>query len=192
VARTSPTDGGAHPSVCRLPTSPRTWTQFSSEGNVDNLTGVPEPPLPSSVALNTPDSAGQQVTPDAVAIRDKRVTQPALRWSDGAIGGITAGTCRRIAELGGIPVWKAQAPRQLAPISWGGSLTVDVPPAPYGLVSTARCPAYRLPGTAVSQTIRLDNLGVHGHRGSPTGWRTRPSISSYRMAGTRTPALSLP
>jgi uncharacterized repeat protein (TIGR01451 family) len=157
-------DGGGSP-VNRAATYFTTYLglQFDSEGKLSNLGGVPGTPFAGlSVALNTADSARQQRTPDAVAIRDRRVTQPILRWPDGATGGVTTGTCRkwRAAWLGfGL---EGAGPRASRIDLLGRSLDWLVsPPAPYGLFSTSEdASLIGLPGTTVSHTIRLDNIGT--------------------------------
>jgi uncharacterized repeat protein (TIGR01451 family) len=144
---------------------------FESEGNLADLEGVSGTPLAGlSVALNPPDSARQQITPDAAFVNNPLLTQPALRWPKGAIGGATAGVCHpwRAAWLGfglegaGPQAIRAELLDRL--LEWFAS-----PPAPYGLISTTKsaapggiegAPLIGLPGAVVSQTIRLDNIGV--------------------------------
>jgi uncharacterized repeat protein (TIGR01451 family) len=147
---------------------------FASEGNLADLEGVPGSPFGGlSVSLNTPDSARQQTTPDAAAIRDPLLAGPALLWprkaspmqdpQESIIGGITAGTCRsyRGAWVGfGL---EGAGPRATRTDLLGRLIDwLMAPPSPYGLVSTAEdAPLIGSPGTAVSETIRLDNTGVN-------------------------------
>jgi uncharacterized repeat protein (TIGR01451 family) len=145
---------------------------FKGEGNSGGLTGVAGTPLAGvSVALNTPDSARQQLTPDDATVNNPLLAQPALLWPTGAIGGAVAGACRpwRDAWLGfglegaGPGDTRAEILGRL--LEWFAS-----PPDSYGLVSTMEShapgsvdgsPLIGAPGTAVSQTIRLDNIGIH-------------------------------
>jgi uncharacterized repeat protein (TIGR01451 family) len=145
--------------------------EFSDEGNLAKLDGVPRTPFAGlSLAINTPDSAGQQTTPDAATIKDRLLARPALRWPEGAIGGATAGACRpwRGAWFGfGL---EGTGPRAARADALGRLLDwFMAPPTPYGLVSAVEsrpagaiggAPLIGLPGTAVSQTIRLDNVGA--------------------------------
>jgi uncharacterized repeat protein (TIGR01451 family) len=145
--------------------------RFGSEGNLAALSGITGTPFAGlSVALNTPDSARQQETPDAARILDRRATQPVLRWPDNTIGGATTGICRpwRAAWLGfGL---EGAGPRDARINTLGRTLDwlMSSPPA-YGLVAQKKprndgasgdAPLIGLPGDAVSQTIRLDNIGA--------------------------------
>ena len=101
-------------------------------------------------------------------MRDRRVTQPVLRWPDGAIGG----DHDRHLPLSGVRpgsalAWKVPAPEQLASTPWGGSWTGScLRQRPTAWSQRGRtdgsenAPLIGLPGTAVSQTIRLDNIGT--------------------------------
>ena len=137
--------------------------RFSAEGNLANLTGVPATPFEGmTLALNTPDSSMDQYTLDSVEISNGLLTHPAFRWPDEGIGAATAGTCRpyRAAWLG---FGLEGAGPQPARIETLGRLLdwFAVPPARYGLVATSTsAPLVGLPGTAVSQTIRLDSIGI--------------------------------
>ncbi len=146
---------------------------FASEGNLAALQGVAGSPLDGlTVLLNTPDSARQQTTPDAAAVKAPLLASPALRWpggvppvqdwQEGTIGATTAGTCRayRGAWLGfGL---EGAGPRPTRIEALGRLLDwFAAPPAPYGLVISAEtAPLIGLPGTAVSQTLRVDSVGV--------------------------------
>ncbi len=137
---------------------------FESEDHSGALEGTPGGPLAGlSLALNTADSAGQQYGPDSAEIRRPLLAAGMLHWSDGAIGGVTAGVCRpyRATWLGfGLEGAGPRAARIEAAdriLSW-----LAEEPARYGMaVSASQAPLVGLPGTTVSQTITLDATGVN-------------------------------
>jgi uncharacterized repeat protein (TIGR01451 family) len=137
--------------------------RFASEGNLADLSGAPATPLAGiTLTLNTPDSAGQQNLPDSATIADPVLTEPALTWPDGSIGGAVAGVCRpyRAAWLGfGL---EGVGPRPARIATLGRLLDwLTAAPSPHGLaVSAAAVPLIGAPGEAVSQTIHLTNAGV--------------------------------
>ena len=138
--------------------------RFAGEGNMTALAGVPGTTFAGlTVAPNTADSAGNQFTPDAVTIDNHLLAEPALRWSNGAIGAATAGTCRpyRAAWLGagleGVGPRTARIDALDRVLNW-----FEAAPAAYGLAaSSASGPRIAPPGTTVTQTIRLNSIGVN-------------------------------
>lgn len=136
--------------------------RFSAEGNLDNLAGVTGTPLAGlNLALNTPDSARQQTLPDSARIVDARLAAPALVWPDGAVGGTTAGVCRpyRAGWLGfGMEGSGPRAARIDALdrfLNWFAAA-----PPPHQLVANGgTAPLIGKPGTIVTQTITLNNIG---------------------------------
>ncbi len=137
--------------------------RFATEGNLADLAGVSRTPFEGAMlALNTSDSSRDQYSADAAEIADGLLARSAFRWPDESIGAATAGICRpyRAAWLGfglegaGPRPARIEALRRF--LDW-----FDVPPAPYGLVATsASAPLIGLPGTSVSQTIRLNSVGI--------------------------------
>ena len=135
---------------------------FENEGNLSNLTGTLSGVLEGlEIELNTNDSAGQQVHPDSVTINDNLLTQPSMRWSDGDIGGVVAGTCKpyRLAWLGfgfegaGPRPTRLELMQRL--LDW-----FDIPPEPFKLAASGPADTLiDLPGNSVTATFQLHNLG---------------------------------
>jgi uncharacterized repeat protein (TIGR01451 family) len=115
-----------------------------------------------TLTLNSPDSARQQTTPDAVILTQPLLASPALTWPGGEIGGAIGGTCRpyRAAWLGfgleGAGPRSARIEVMDRLLNW---LTAE--PAPYGLeVDASPLPLIGRPGEEVTQTLRVHNIGV--------------------------------
>ena len=136
--------------------------RFSAEGNLDDLAGLDGTPFAGlSLALNTPDSAQQQTLPDSASIADTLMAAPALVWPDGAVGGTTAGVCQRYRAgwLGfGLEGAGPRAARIDALDRFLAWFAAD--DAAHGLVATGNTtPLIDLPGTVVTQTVVLHNIG---------------------------------
>jgi len=136
---------------------------FSDEGNLSSLTGTQDSPLYGlSVELNTPDSAQNQFTPDSVTINDPIKTHPALKWSNDENGAVLAGVCQpyRAGWLGfGYEGAGPQPTREELLdrlINW-----LVAEPEPYAILVNRKDPILiGPPGTTVSGTLVLHNLGV--------------------------------
>ena len=84
-----------------------------------------------------------------------------LVWPDGAVGGTTAGVCQRYPRDGWASGWKARVherrdrrARPLPRLVRGAACT-------HGLVANGNtAPLIGLPGTAVTQTVILHNMGI--------------------------------
>ena len=137
--------------------------RFADEGRLDDLTGVAGAPFAGlTLALNTPDSARQQVFPDAANLGNSLIAAPVLVWPDGAVGGTTAGVCRpyRGAWLGfGL---EGAGPRTARIDAMNRVLTwFETPAKPYQLVAQSQTePLIGLPGAVMTQTIKLYNQGA--------------------------------
>lgn len=135
---------------------------FSEEGNLSDLHGAPSSPLHDlTVALNTPDSAAQQVTPDSAVLLDPVLTHPALVWDDGAVGGALAGSCQpyRSAWLGFGLEGAGPRPARLELLQrlqdWFSSANPQ-----RGLVASQAAQTLIAPaGELVSTTLSIQNVG---------------------------------
>lgn len=134
---------------------------FLNEGNLADLAGSG---LLEGIALtlNSPDSARQQTTPDAVLLTRPLLASPTLTWPGGEIGGAIGGTCRpyRAAWLGFGLEGAGPRPVRLEVmdrlLNW---LTAE--PSSYELVVDASpLPLIGRPGEEVTQTLRVHNIGV--------------------------------
>lgn len=143
--------------------------RFSDEGNLDDLAGANGTPFAGlSLALNTADSAQQQSTPDSARIADTLSAAPALVWPDGGVGGATAGVCKAYAAgwLGfGLEGAGPRAAR-IELLDRFLSRLVAAPPA-HQLVARGDAarpnivdPLIGTPGTVVTQTVFLHNMGA--------------------------------
>jgi uncharacterized repeat protein (TIGR01451 family) len=136
---------------------------FNTEGNLADLLGAPGSPLDGlQVTLNTPDSARQQNSPDAIKIRNPLISNPALTWPDATIGGVTAGICQpyRAAWLGfGL---EGAGPRPVRTELMGRLLDwLETPPQAYGLLITPPKGTFiGQPGSTITQTVVVNNRGV--------------------------------
>ncbi len=137
--------------------------RFYNDGEPDDLIGVPGSALDGlTVQLNTPDSDGQQYSPDEVVIEKPLLAEAALAWSDGMIGGATAGGCRphRAAWLGfgleGAGPLGVRVETLDRMISW-----LEQPPAAYGIAAPSfPDPIIADPGTIMTHPIQLENTGT--------------------------------
>ncbi len=137
--------------------------RFAAEGNLDDLVGTAGTLFDGlRLALNTPDSARQQLLPDSAVISDALMAAPVLAWPDGAIGGTIAGVCRpyRGAWLGfGL---EGAGPRAARIDALGRFLDwFATAPAAHSLVADGdTAPLIGLAGTVVTQTVTLNNTGI--------------------------------
>jgi uncharacterized repeat protein (TIGR01451 family) len=136
---------------------------FRREIEPVDLAAPPNSPLaPLDLKMNTPDSGGQQYTPDTAQITDTRLARPALMTPGGDIAAIVAGVCRawRAAWLGfGLDGTGPRAERIAALdrlLAW-----MDTSAAAYGIVLDASTDTLIGPaGTTVAQSARLRSAGV--------------------------------
>jgi uncharacterized repeat protein (TIGR01451 family) len=136
--------------------------RLSAEGNLDDLSGLDGTPFAGlSLALNSPDSAQQQILPDSVSVANTLMAAPALVWPDGAVGGTTAGVCQRYrAGWLGFGL-EGAGPRAVRIDALDRFLAwFAAEPAAHGLVANGNTtPLIGLPGTVVTQTVILHNMG---------------------------------
>ncbi len=136
---------------------------WQAEGNLAALSGVPAGPLAGvTLTLNTADSAQNQIHPDSALIGHVTLANPALIWSDGAIGGAVTGACRpfRAAWMGfGL---EGAGPRATRIETMDRILNWFVaPPTSYGLMSAAISqPLIGRPGSVLTDAFQLNTTGV--------------------------------
>lgn len=137
--------------------------RFYNEGNVEPLYGVPKTAFASNyLELNTPDSAQNQYTPDAVEILNGALAQPILRWSDQEIGGAVAQACVPYKAM-----WLGFGLEGSGPginridfldkvINWFSSSK----PSFSFITNTKRYETISLPGTMITATFNIINNGT--------------------------------
>lgn len=136
-------------------------SHFSDEGYMGEISG--EGVLSSlTLTVNTPDSANQQMNPDAVFISDTVLAQPAFRWADRSIAAVTAGTCTpyKAAWLGfgleGVGPRSARLATIQKFLDW-----FEAPPEAFGLqLKTGSHVLISNAGSQVSQIINLNTTGI--------------------------------
>lgn len=136
--------------------------RFAAEGNLDDLAGAAGTPFDGlHLDLNAPDSAGQQILPDSAIVANPLMAAPALVWPDGAVGGTTAGVCQPYRG-GWLGFGLEGAGPRLARIDAMGRFLdwFAATPVEHGLVAEGHtAPLIGLPGTVVTQTVLLNNIG---------------------------------
>lgn len=168
-----------------------TSIHYKNEGYMGELSG--EGALSSvTLTVNTPDSANQQITPDAVVISDTILTKPAFRWGDQSIAAVTAGTCTpyKAAWLGfgleGVGPRQARLSTLQKFLDW-----FEAPPETFGLqMKTASQILIGAPGSQVSQIIKLYSTGTQPdiyHIARLSGdWETRFTLPNGDQFSTAT------